>query len=1148
MKQLTKVKNGEEAITLIALTVTVIVLLILAGISVTMLIGNNGIINKTQIAKEEAEIRGEKEAFLASVAQVMGMKKDGIIEKTKEDQQRLANKLSDYTNLSADPVDLGTTELEIVDKTLYEENTNNKYKYSGTSEIAVVEVNDSRYLFAVQFVKSQRNYYVDKDGNVVYEGDIVPTYVVSYYLQNIDDNNYTVAKRENYEILSNTTVNVNELSDKFTKTTKGVTFERTTLGGYEVDKNDTITVTENNNEINIYYTRNTYSLTLNKGSNVVSVTGGGTGIRWGAKINISAILTSGAKFSIWQSSDENLIKNQTLQNTTITMPIGDVTLTAQAIANNAILTINPNGGTIDNITKTGAKGDRVSVGTPIPPEGYTVTFDANLSGVNNPNAIKSKKVFSSWTKETGDGTIEGTDFIFGESNATIKANYTDGEITLPNLTKIGYTFNGWYDAVSAGNKIGDGGASYTPTKDITLYAKWTPLVYKIALDSQSATSEGSTTVYEKYGSGIYKEGECTNQITVNTNAIIKPTKQYTVEFNYNGNGTSNTSKISTYTFGGYYTSTNGKGNQMINANGYITSTFTNSYFTANNTLYAKWADGGVLLPEVDTYRSGSTIYTFTGWYDAQTNGNRIGAGGEYYYPTQNKTLYAHWSTSTASAPTINIDRNYTTSANGKIGKDYLEFQATVSDSYGLKSITWNLTTATGVIVDTYTDSSINGEKNSTVLYKFENLEPGTGYKITATVTGMTGLTANDNYDGITITTKPYTVSDMQIGDYIEYSVNTTNAVELDNSFTGVSESQNITATSLENMEWRVLYNDGGGVQILSGSSIGTLKIQGKTAYNGIELALNKISSIALNSTYASKTRAFGTAKTSWYNSNNTVNLSTLHTAEKNAADGTDSENTSLSYDNYSTGDRSQIINYSSNGKNINAMLKTSEEIWIPSHYSESKTLETIEQETTTTSGKYDAWWSKYYTLTEGLSATLEDWQNLTVDEMKAKYGEPTDDYNNAYADWHNYYTEYTQIPENGWDDWRYWLAAQFGEVKKAGKEFGVREEAWLKYYVAKNHWYAWNNFFSSTGTIVTPVTKTENLTLYSVRTLKNSSVEDVQLFPVMSVNSTNTTTEFSGSAGTRAVVLLNNAIVIQKDGTVADSNGQTWTKWKIGNS
>lgn len=51
----------EKAITLIALIVTIIVLLILAGVSITMLSGENGILSKAKYAKESSDKAGIEE-------------------------------------------------------------------------------------------------------------------------------------------------------------------------------------------------------------------------------------------------------------------------------------------------------------------------------------------------------------------------------------------------------------------------------------------------------------------------------------------------------------------------------------------------------------------------------------------------------------------------------------------------------------------------------------------------------------------------------------------------------------------------------------------------------------------------------------------------------------------------------------------------------------------------------------------------------------------------------------------------------------------------------------------------------------------------------------------------------------------------------
>ena len=53
--------TNEKGITLIALVVTRIVLLILAGISISMLTGENGILTKTNVAKESTELSTYKE-------------------------------------------------------------------------------------------------------------------------------------------------------------------------------------------------------------------------------------------------------------------------------------------------------------------------------------------------------------------------------------------------------------------------------------------------------------------------------------------------------------------------------------------------------------------------------------------------------------------------------------------------------------------------------------------------------------------------------------------------------------------------------------------------------------------------------------------------------------------------------------------------------------------------------------------------------------------------------------------------------------------------------------------------------------------------------------------------------------------------------
>ena len=55
MKTHKKQRKNNNGITLIALVITIIVLLILAGVSIAMLTGENGILTQAQRAKNETE-------------------------------------------------------------------------------------------------------------------------------------------------------------------------------------------------------------------------------------------------------------------------------------------------------------------------------------------------------------------------------------------------------------------------------------------------------------------------------------------------------------------------------------------------------------------------------------------------------------------------------------------------------------------------------------------------------------------------------------------------------------------------------------------------------------------------------------------------------------------------------------------------------------------------------------------------------------------------------------------------------------------------------------------------------------------------------------------------------------------------------------
>ena len=74
-----KKSKSQSGITLLVLVITIIILLILAGITISAITGDNGIIGNAGQAKEETEIANEKEIVEKATVQAMGNNKYGNI-------------------------------------------------------------------------------------------------------------------------------------------------------------------------------------------------------------------------------------------------------------------------------------------------------------------------------------------------------------------------------------------------------------------------------------------------------------------------------------------------------------------------------------------------------------------------------------------------------------------------------------------------------------------------------------------------------------------------------------------------------------------------------------------------------------------------------------------------------------------------------------------------------------------------------------------------------------------------------------------------------------------------------------------------------------------------------------------------------------
>ena len=135
--------KSKKGITILALSVTIIILLILAGISISMLTGENGLIKNTGNAKEQAEIDGEKELIGTATVQAMGKDKYGNIEKSKLDSELDKNPGSN--NYSSEEVDEGIAVTLKSNRTYLVDNDGNVTEYEIKKAVELPETNGETF-------------------------------------------------------------------------------------------------------------------------------------------------------------------------------------------------------------------------------------------------------------------------------------------------------------------------------------------------------------------------------------------------------------------------------------------------------------------------------------------------------------------------------------------------------------------------------------------------------------------------------------------------------------------------------------------------------------------------------------------------------------------------------------------------------------------------------------------------------------------------------------------------------------------------------------------------------------------------------------------------------------------------------------------
>jgi uncharacterized repeat protein (TIGR02543 family) len=234
----------------------------------------------------------------------------------------------------------------------------------------------------------------------------------------------------------------------------------------------------------------------------------------------------------------------------------------------------------------------------------------------------NQTLYAQWDAIKSTVTFDGNGGSTPSASITVTYGSTYG--TLPNTSRAGYTFNGWYTAASGGTKVASD-TKVTITSAQTLYAQWIANTYKLTYNANGgsvSTSSKTVTYGNTYGS------------------LPTPTRDY-------------------YTFKGWYTASSG-GSQVSSST---------KMGAENTTIYAQWTlnplsdwvlssnvpSGAQVVENKWTYTktqtTESTSSSMSGWTQTGSYWVESGRGSQYYasFPSGFNTSHSIYTSFAKSA-------------------------------------------------------------------------------------------------------------------------------------------------------------------------------------------------------------------------------------------------------------------------------------------------------------------------------------------------------------------------------------------------------------------------------------------------------------------------------------------------------------------
>ena len=461
--------------------------------------------------------------------------------------------------------------------------------------------------------------------------------IVKHYIENADNDEYTLVTTTTNTMKYGELITLSDYKIKITDATYNYgSLIDSKNGGTAV----TTTTMGTGATIALYYNRDRYKLTLNKGDYISEVIGEGT-YKIGQTVRINAILVPANtgytnSFVKWESSNEELMQNINVQNTEIIIPRGDITLTAQGKTeiNYYKLTINHylENANDSNYTCVKITEATLAYGTQINYESYKENIEnGTYSNGEGPTLIENESVINLYyirnkynvTLIAGDyiALVSGTGAYKVDQNVSVSATLKENE--------SGYTnyWSGW-------------SGTYTSSDN--------PFAFVMPAGDVSLTANGTRTA-NPYTLTVNPNGGIWGGVTTNS----------TFTQNYGTVKSISAPARNGYTFTGW----------TLYGVGTITKTLpivssyqTFTYGAGNSTIIAGWNVNNYTLTRIAetggsvsgssgniAYGTSCTVtatasngYSFAGWYEGTT---RVSTNASYTFtmPANNRTLVAKFS-------------------------------------------------------------------------------------------------------------------------------------------------------------------------------------------------------------------------------------------------------------------------------------------------------------------------------------------------------------------------------------------------------------------------------------------------------------------------------------------------------------------------